>query len=44
MTEVAYNFYLIRWRMGKVTEATINSLVPSKLTAEEAAAIIATSV
>lgn len=40
MTEAAYNFYLIRWKLGKVTEETINSLVPAKLTAEEAAAII----
>lgn len=44
MSVVVYNFYLARWKLGKVTEETINSLVPAKITVEEAAAIIATSV
>ena len=42
MSAAFFNFYLIRWKLGKVDEATINSLVPAKLTADEAAEIIAT--
>lgn len=40
MSQAAYNFYLIRWKLGKVTEETLLSLVPAKLTAEEASLII----
>ena len=42
MTIAFYNFYLIRWKLGKVDEETLLALVPSRLTQAEADAIIAT--
>jgi len=40
MTVAFYNFYLIRWKLGKVTSETLQSLVPSVLTQQEADDII----